>query len=153
MSNRERAFIQKIFIALFALFIGFVIGILFGVNAGRTPKKLYAVVSNDLDLETIDRMTSVNYPKKQMRYEDNPKMFGIIKKGTIVETGNLVKGEMRGIQISAYVSKDDIRFLGDATSLKSYLNNNDLFYSSHKTSKGVTRNNRIHLEERNNSQQ
>ena len=144
---------QKIFTAFLGLFIGVLIGILLGVNVASTPKKLYAVVTNDLDLETVDRMTSVNYSKKQIRYEDNPKMFGVIRKGSIVETGNLAKGEMRGIQISAYVSKNNIQFLGDRTSLKSYLNSNDLFYSSHDTSKGVTRNIQIDLKGKNNSQQ
>ncbi len=72
------------------------------------PSPFYGVLLEDINLELFGKI-------------NNQPMFGIIKKGTVVQTGNLIKGETVGVTVGSWISRDNIRFVGDEKKLRDYL--------------------------------
>jgi hypothetical protein len=84
----------------------FSVGLLTGLVLSRPPAPFYGLVEKDIPLDTL----GASFPAG-----------GVIKKGTVVTTGNVAKGGNIPFEIGGWVSKDRIRLLGDYEDVQTFL--------------------------------
>lgn len=85
------------------------IGFVMGTALFRPHSPFYGIVEKDIPLDTL----AGPFPSA-----------GIVKKGTVVMTGNIAKGGNAPFEISGWVPKDRIRLLGDHENVQTFLSGN-----------------------------